>query len=83
MTAQALFHISSAALIEPMKLLQVRCAHGQDEYVFSNIGCRLGSLARLLWHEKLDAVPVTQLWRVGGNLHVAMALGGQRARGGL
>lgn len=34
MTAQALFHISSAALIEPMKLLQVRRAHGQDEYVF-------------------------------------------------
>lgn len=34
MTAQALFHISSAVLIEPMKLLQVRCAHGQDEYVF-------------------------------------------------
>lgn len=35
----------------------------------------MGSLARLLWHEKLGAVPVTQLWRVGGNLHVAMALG--------
>ncbi len=35
MTAQALFYISSAAFIEPMKLLQVRRAHGQDEYVSS------------------------------------------------